>query len=315
MAMNVLELEHVSKVYRPGLMEKNVRAVRDLSFVLGEEELVGFVGPNGAGKTTTLKLILGLLKPSGGSIRLMGTDAADSSSRTHVVFVSEQPYFYEYLTAAETLFFAARLRGYGSSSVRTDVENALAGVGLSGKAHAKVRSLSKGMRQRLNLAQALLGPARLFIFDEPMTGLDPPGRNMCRRLLDDLHRQGTTILFSTHILDDVESLCSRVIVLSQGSVRHDGSVSALLASGSGGTELLVSGLDEPSREHLMSQGCRIEEKNAGTDRILVPDGTDPKMIQEWLAGKGLFCDRVEPRMKSLEAVLYEQSGNTQGRGR
>jgi ABC-2 type transport system ATP-binding protein len=183
------------------------------------------------------------------------------------------------------------------------------------KEHTKVRLLSKGMRQRLNLAQALLGRARLFIFDEPMSGLDPPGRNLCRHLLTELHRQGSTILFSTHILEDVESLCSRVIVLSEGNAVYDGSVASLLVSGSSGTELWVSGTDQPMQERLIAEGCEIDEDGGGTARILVPTGKDPREVQRLLATAGLFCDRVEPKTKSLEAVLYEQAGEPQGRGR
>ena len=313
--MNVLELEHVSKTYRPGLTAKKVRAVRDLSFALDEGELVGFVGPNGAGKTTTLKMILGLVRPSAGAIRLLGKDAAQPSSRADVVFVSEQPYFYEYLTAGETLLFAARLMRCGGPALHNDVARVLDRVGLREKQHTKVHVLSKGMRQRLNLAQGLLGRARLFIFDEPMSGLDPPGRNLCRHLFAELHRQGSTILFSTHILEDVESLCSRVIVLSGGSAVYDGSVASLLTSGSSGTELQVSGPDQSMRERLIANGCEIDESVGGAVRILVPKDKDHREVQRLLASAGLFCDRVEPKTKSLEAVLFEQAGEPRGRGR
>jgi ABC-2 type transport system ATP-binding protein len=305
--MAFLELSHVTKVYRKGFTARKVPAVVDLSFSLAEQGIVGFVGPNGAGKTTSIKMALGLLRPTGGAIRLMDREASEPASRRDTSFVSEQPYFYTHLTAVESLRFALSLRGDQTTGSVAGIREALETVGLADHGGKKVRDLSKGMQQRLNMAQALLGDPSFYIFDEPMSGLDPPGRSLFRRIFRELRDRGKTIFFSTHILEDIEALCSRVIVLSRGSLAYDGSVDALLARGFMGTELTAGALPAEVRAGLIAGGCTISDPAAGVVQIFVPAGQDVRAAQKRLAAAQVFCTSIVQRRLSLETLLYEKA--------
>ncbi len=304
--MRLLEVDAVTKTYRVGVRARKVVAVRDLSFAVDDRSgITGFVGPNGAGKTTTIKMALGLVRPSRGAIRVLGKDARAPSSRTRVAFVSEQPYFYAHLSIVESLRFAGRLRGLPGARLAEEIERVLGTVGLEGCAGKKVRELSKGMQQRLNMAQALLGEADFFIFDEPMSGMDPPGRSLFRRIFRDLEAQGKSVFFSTHILEDIETLCSRVVVLSRGRLRHDGRVEDLLAQGFEGTEMVVPRLPESTHEQLAARGCTVNRTPAGAMRIFVPADQDARAVQARLASKAVSFDSISHRRKSLETLLYD----------
>jgi len=309
--MAVLEVQSVSKAFRAELWSRRVMAVRELSFSLDREGIVGFVGPNGAGKTTTIKIVLGLMRPTSGTVTLYGRPALDPASRRAVAYVSEQPYFYTHLTVAESLGFIADLRGIARGSVAAEIRRVLDAVDLADASGRKVRELSKGMQQRLNMAQALMGDPELFIFDEPMSGMDPPGRSLFRRLFADLRRAGKTIFFSTHILEDVEALCDRVVVLSKGERTYDGPVADLLARGFEGTELAVSGLTAAARDELTGQGCTVRDAGPGLQAIFVPAGSDVHRAQDVVRRAGLYCESIVQRRKSLETLLYAQKGDRQ----
>jgi len=302
--MSAIELQNVTKIFRRGFRGTRITAIRDLSFVIGAGELVGFAGPNGAGKTTTIKLIMGLARPTGGTVRVHGRPSSDPRCRGRIVFVSEQPYFYSHLNVSETLRFHARLRGIDSRASDGEIERVLSAVGLDGKERMAVRQLSKGQQQRLNLGQALLGESDVYILDEPLSGLDPPGRSLFRSVFRRLHEQGRTVFYSTHILEDIESFCDRVIVLSAGSLQYDGGIGPLLDRGFQGTELHYPALSGPTQAALRAAGYTVE--TPAPDRAVVFAGRQqsPETVQRLLAREGMFPVSVSRRVTSLEQLLY-----------
>jgi ABC-2 type transport system ATP-binding protein len=214
----LLVVDGLGKHVRHHWTMRKTNILADVSFALEEGELFGLIGHNGAGKTTTFKLILGLLRPSAGRIVFAGRPL-DAAARRHVGFLPESPYFYDYLTVEEALGFYANLYGLRGAAARTRVEDLLAQLHLAPKRRAKLRTLSKGTLQRLGVAQAIVAQPRLLILDEPMSGLDPAGRHHMRELVRSLQHEGTTVVFSSHILPDAEALCSRVGILARGRLR------------------------------------------------------------------------------------------------
>ena len=224
----VLEVEGLFKTFRVGFFRKRVDAVRGVRFDVREGEIFGLLGPNGAGKTTTLKVMMGLIAPTKGAIRIFGRSCAEPSARRDVGFLPENPYFHEYLTPRELLEFYGRLVGLGGGELRRQRDALIEQVGLADAATRPLRKFSKGMLQRIGIAQALIGDPKLLVFDEPMSGLDPIGRKFVADLIEDLHRRGKTILFSSHILSDVERLCDRVVILNRGVVAAEGRLADLV---------------------------------------------------------------------------------------
>jgi ABC-2 type transport system ATP-binding protein len=302
--MPLIEFHNVTKMYRHHFWSKNVAAVSELSFSVEQGKIVGFVGPNGAGKTTSLKMLMGLAMPTRGRITINNRPADQPLARTGISFLSEQPYFYEHLTVYESILFAYRLAGLPMETSGASIEKALATVRLSGVENKKVKELSKGMQQRLNMACALLGDAYLFVLDEPMSGLDPLGRTLFRSIFQELVKSGKTIFFSTHILDDIESLCDGIIVLANGRLKFQGAISSLLADGFLGTDIVVRAGDAVMREALESMGYAITEPYPGRWNILVPKEKDPCECQKWLHERAIFCESIARRHASLETLLY-----------
>lgn len=307
--MNVIEFSHVSKIYRKGFLAKKVPAVVDLSFSVRQGAVTGFVGPNGAGKTTVIKMILGLVHPTGGVIRLNGTDAGDPAGRKDCAFISEQPYFYQHLTVTEALVFAARLHGRGGALLSREIGRTLESVDLVNCVQRKIRELSKGMQQRLAMAQALLLQSKILIFDEPMSGMDPPGRGLFRKILLSLASKGTTIFFSTHILDDIEQLCNDVVVLSKGRLEYQGPISKILQKGFMGFDLIVPPLSGNFQNELRNMGYEVEAAGEASVHIFVPSKEDLSVCQRWLNERGVLCDSLTKRTLPLEEVLYKKDRN------
>jgi ABC-2 type transport system ATP-binding protein len=236
--MNAIDFLQVTKIYKKGFFATKIPALVDCSFSVAPGLITGFVGPNGAGKTTAIKIIMGLVRPDSGVIKVLGKDPRDPCSRREIAFISEQPYFYSHLTVGETLMFASRLHGRKSIDLRGDIDTALTRVDLQGQDKRKIRDLSKGMQQRCSMAQALLLKARLLVLDEPLSGLDPPGRTLFRSILLSLAETGVTVFFSTHILDDVALVCQNVVVLSNGKSEYGSPIAGLLDRGASLEEVL-----------------------------------------------------------------------------
>src|SRR5580704_10917116 len=226
--MPAIEILGLEKTYMVGFWRKRPkRALYPLSLQVEEGEIFGFLGPNGAGKTTTLKLLMGLVFPTAGSAKILGRDWTDPEVKAQIGFLPEQPYFYDHLTARELLNYYGQLSGVPAKGRSRCVEEMLARVGLSDSAGVQMRKFSKGMLQRVGLAQAILHDPKLVFLDEPMSGLDPMGRREVRDLIQQLRHEGKTVFFSTHILSDAEALCDRVGVIHQGELRGVGAVADL----------------------------------------------------------------------------------------
>ncbi len=217
-----IEVKGITKTYKKSLV-KQVKALRGLSFDINQGEIFGFVGPNGAGKSTFIKIAMGLLFPDKGSVFFFGKPSVQPKSRIKVGYVPEQPILYSQLTGAEYITFACRLYGEGKKQCRERIDFYLEKVGLQDAASRPIRTYSKGMQQRLAIAQALIANPDIVILDEPLSGLDPIGRMDVQNLLVELNEQGKTIFFSSHILHDVESVCHRVAFIVKGELKYLGS--------------------------------------------------------------------------------------------
>jgi ABC-2 type transport system ATP-binding protein len=236
----ILRLENVTKVFEVGLRRKRVRAVDDLTLTVNEGEVFGFVGPNGAGKTTTIKMLMGLIFPTSGQAFVFDAPIPSQAAKSRIGYLPEHPAWYEFLTGAEALRFFAELAGVAPADRRRRCAELLGLVGLADAADRQLRKYSKGMQQRLGIAQALVGDPDLVVLDEPMSGLDPLGRKEMRDLMLELKRRGKTVFFSTHILPDVETLCDRVGVILGGRLRDVGRIDDLLAANVRAVELTAT---------------------------------------------------------------------------
>ncbi len=225
----ILRTEALTKTFEVGVRRKRVHAVQDLTLSVDEGEIFGFVGPNGAGKTTTIKMLMGLIVPTSGEAFIFDAPIPSRASKKRIGYLPEHPAWYEFLTGIEALRFFARLAGVDGSAAEQRCEELLGLVGLSDAAGRQIRKYSKGMQQRLGIAQALVADPVFVVLDEPMSGLDPIGRKEMRDLILELKRRGKTVFFSTHILPDVETLCDRVGVILNGKLRDVGRLGELLS--------------------------------------------------------------------------------------
>jgi ABC-2 type transport system ATP-binding protein len=234
-----IEIQGLTKDYPVGFWRKRMRRSLDyLTLRVEEGETFGFLGPNGAGKTTTMKLLMGLIFPTAGTARIRGRSIDDVRMHYEIGYMPEQPYFYDYLTARELLEYFARFFGYSAPERRERVRRFLELVGLTAASHVQLRKFSKGMLQRVGIAQAILHDPQVVFLDEPMSGLDPIGRREVRDIILNLKRQGRTVFFSTHILSDAEMLCDRVGVLVGGKLQGVGAPEEIVSMEVLGMEIL-----------------------------------------------------------------------------
>ena len=229
MSESVIQCSELEKWYRTGFLLQRKQVLKGVDFEVRPGEIYGFLGPNGAGKTTTIKILLGLVKDSGGSYSLFGEPQSSVSVRSRIGFLPDNPYFYDELSGVHTMALAARMCGLDGKTTKARTDELLERVGLDKAAwKMPVRKYSRGMLQRLGLAQALVNDPELLICDEPMEGLDPIGRYEVRRLLMSLRDEGKTVFFSTHILSDIEVICDRIGVIVQGKIRRAGPLAEML---------------------------------------------------------------------------------------
>ena len=226
----VIQVENLVKDVRPGLGLRRKRVIDDISFSVQRGEIFGFVGPNGAGKTTTMKILMGLIRSSAGRATILGHPVGETAFRNEIGFLPENPAFYDYLTGRELLNFYADLSGVPVAQRRERVDLLLSWVGLSGAADQRLRSWSKGMLQRVGIAQALVHDPSVVFLDEPMSGLDPIGRKEIRDLILRLREEGKTVFMNTHILSDMEMICDRVAIIVAGRLRYLGRIEDYLRS-------------------------------------------------------------------------------------
>jgi ABC-2 type transport system ATP-binding protein len=252
-----IEISGLEKSYTVGFWRKKLkRGLHPLTLEVPEGEVFGYLGPNGAGKTTTLKLLMGLVFATGGSARILGMHYLDPRVKAQIGFLPEQPYFYDYLTADELLDYYARLSGVAGRERKRRVQSVLDRVGLKDVGKLQLRKFSKGMLQRVGIAQAIIHDPKLVFLDEPMSGLDPVGRREVRDLIHTLKDEGKTVFFSTHILADAEALCDRVAVLNKGEVRGIGVVADLTAKVNERVELIWQGDSALGAMNKMGCDCR-----------------------------------------------------------
>jgi len=298
-----LSVRNLHKTFHPGLFESPVNALKGVSFEVREGEVFGFLGPNGAGKTTTIKAVLGLVRPDAGEIEVCGYPHTAVEARRRLGFAPESPAYYQHLSGAEFLHFCAALLRLSGAAATARVGAVLEKVGMAAHAGRPMRTYSKGMLQRVSLAQALLGSTELLILDEPMSGLDPLGRRDVRDLILDETRRGTTIFFSSHIIPDVETICDRVAVLVDGEVRAVGAVRDLLANESEEYEVTVVGA-VPGRLRTP-----VTASQAGSDvswaRVRSAHRED--LVRE-LAEAGVRVVSLQPVRSSLEEFLLRSTG-------
>jgi ABC-2 type transport system ATP-binding protein len=239
MAHAAIETENLTMDYPFGFLHlKKKTSLEGLTMNVEDGEVFGFLGPNGAGKSTTIKLLVGLIFPTAGTARILGKPISDIEMHRDIGYLPEQPYFYDYLTAAELLDYFARVHDLAAADRRERVERMLKKVGLETARKIQLRKYSKGMLQRVGLAQAILHDPRVVILDEPMSGLDPVGRREVRDIILELKRAGKTVLFSTHILSDAEMLCDRVGVIVGGKLRGVGAPDEIVGMKAHGMEIL-----------------------------------------------------------------------------
>jgi ABC-2 type transport system ATP-binding protein len=305
--VHAIDTEDLTKDYALGFWRKRpYRALDHLTLQVEEGEVFGFLGPNGAGKTTTLKLLLQLVFPTGGRAEILGRPVGDVAVRRRIGYLPENPYFYDHLTAIELLEYFGRLLGLSSREREARVPRLLDQVGIGEERRLPLRRFSKGMLQRVGLAQALINEPEVVFLDEPMSGLDPIGRRMVRELILGLRDRGATVFFSSHILADAEAVCSRVAILSGGRLAAAGRLTDLLAFGVKGWETVVDGLGAEALGRI--QGLAAKTTRIAGDRYALewPPALTPEQILGDLAAAGATVVSLNPVRDTLEDFFVRQ---------
>jgi ABC-2 type transport system ATP-binding protein len=295
--MHTIEIQAFSKDYAVGFWKKKLRpAVKSLSLTIDAGETFGFLGPNGAGKTTTLKMLMGIIFPTSGSARILGRDCLDPDVKQKIGFLPEQPYFYDYLSAPELLDYYAQLSGVPKTQRAKRIGDLLERVGLSDVDKLQLRKFSKGMLQRVGIAQAIVHDPEVIFLDEPMSGLDPLGRHEVRELIQGLKDQGKTIFFSTHILSDAEALCDRVAVIHKGELRGVSVVNELRSRVTAKTEVIWQGASV-----LATVSKSVIDPHVTGDTVRATVATeDLDLLLEKLRHQGARLVSVTPLQGTLE---------------
>ena len=249
MSIPAVQIENITKIFPVPLRRRRIMAVRNLTLTVQPGEVYGLLGPNGCGKSTTLKMLLGLVKPNHGRALICGKDSREYRSRRDVGFLPENPYFYKFLTATETLVFYGRICGMRGSALKKRAEELIDLVGLSDARDRRVAGFSKGMLQRIGLAQALIQDPSLVILDEPTAGVDPAGSHQIRDIILDLKKRGKTVLLTSHLLEQVQEICDRVGIMARGEMIREGSLDELVRV-EGQTQFIVENATPELREQM-----------------------------------------------------------------
>jgi len=307
---NIVEISNLSKDYEVGFWKKKkVRALDDLTLSVQGGQIFGFLGGNGAGKTTTIKILMTLLFPTNGTAKILGHDISDTSMHARIGYCPENPYFYDYLSAFELMGYFGSLFGMEESRRNKKAEELLTKVGLDEKDwHKQLRKFSKGMLQRVGLAQSLINDPELVFLDEPMSGLDPMGRREVRELIAGLRDQGKTVFMSTHILSDVEALCDEVAILRKGKLAASGKLDDLLATQAENQvfEVTIRGL---SAEGMTLTGVNADQITARGNAVTirVDDESEIGTILAEARKQGGRLASVQPTKQSLEELFVSKT--------
>jgi ABC-2 type transport system ATP-binding protein len=310
----IVRIENIVKDFRPGFGLRTKRVLHGISFDVNEGEIFGFVGPNGAGKTTTLKVLMGLIRATSGEATILGHSVRETAFRREIGFLPENPYFYSHLTGREILGFFAKLSGVARGRLVARVAELLEWVGLAHAADARLGTYSKGMLQRLGIAQALVHDPKVVFLDEPMSGLDPIGRVEIRDLVLRLRAEGKTVFMNTHILHDVEMLCDRVAIIVEGRIRFQGVIEDLVGSGQNAIDVVAAKvpsetaleLEDRLAAKLRGVGDRVELRVAEKDvnetlrSVLEAGGEVVSVARHRVSLESIFLSTVEGRSEGRE---------------
>jgi ABC-2 type transport system ATP-binding protein len=282
------------------------RALDRLSIDVAQGEVFGFLGPNGAGKTTTLKLLMQLVFPTSGEAEILGRPAGDVAVRRRIGYLPENPYFYDHLTAEELLDYYGKLFGMAAAERRERITKTLDRLGIGAERRLQLRKFSKGMLQRVGLAQALLNDPEVIFLDEPMSGLDPLGRRDVRALMLELRDAGRTIFFSSHILSDAEALCSQVAIVAKGRLAGAGRLADMREFAVHGWELVMAGVPEAALARI--RGVARSVVGVAGDRYVIelpPDGRPEELLRD-LTAAGATLVSLNPVRETLEDVFVRR---------
>lgn len=297
----VLKVEDLHKSFKLGFIPKIRKILKGISFSVEEGEIYGYLGPNGAGKTTTIKCILGLVHPERGKIEVFGLHHLSLQAKEKIGYLPENPYFYDYLTASEFLNFCGQLFLLEKKKKEERVKELIQLVGLEKASDLQLRKFSRGMLQRVGLAQALLNSPSLVVLDEPLGGLDPLGRKELRDIILRLKEEGRTVFLSSHILQDIEMVCDRVAILVNGEVISQGALHQLVSEKIHFTEVILSGIDPKELKGLAESSSARGERTLL--RILSEENLE-KILELVHSKKGKIYSLV-PRTETLEDIFVE----------
>jgi ABC-2 type transport system ATP-binding protein len=318
--MRAIEIENLCKVYVRDVIDvehgrlrirfrgRRTEALRDLSLTVEKGEIFGLLGPNGAGKTTTIKILMGIHFATSGRARILDRPLGDREVKARIGYLPENPYFYDYLRGWEFLDFYGQLYGIPKSERRKRIEALMDQVGLSHAVNLPLRGYSKGMNQRIGLAQALLNDPEMVVLDEPQSGLDPLGRKDVRDLILNLRDRGHTVMFSSHILQDAELICDRVAILNQGRLKALGRLKELLSGRIRQWEVMVEGADAGQMERWRPQMLRLIENEGQYLAIVDQEGLASEIIRHAL-GQGGKLISLTPRKETLEEYFISEVGS------
>lgn len=307
MTQAAIRTRALSKDYHVGFWRpRPYRALDRLSIEVAPGDVFGFLGPNGAGKTTTLKLLMQLVFPTSGGAEILGRPVGDVAIRRRIGYLPENPYFYDHLTAEELLDYYGRLFGMPAVARRQRISASLDRLGIGAERRLALRKFSKGMLQRVGLAQALLNDPEVLFFDEPMSGLDPIGRRDVRALILELRDQGRTIFFSSHILSDAEALCSQVAIVAKGRLAAAGRLTELQEFAIQGWEVVMSGVPSAALERVRAGATRVLAVDDDRYVIDLPRDARPEDLVRELAAAGAALISVNPLRETLEDVFLRR---------
>jgi ABC-2 type transport system ATP-binding protein len=309
--MPVVEIENLTKDFEVGFWKKRpIRVLDNLCLQVQAGEIFGFLGPNGAGKSTTIKLLMHLLHPTSGTARILGQPVDSVSMHQSIGYLPENPYFYDYLTPRELLIYVGRLFGFREPALSKKVETLIESVGLTHAQNLQLRKFSKGMVQRIGIAQAIINDPQIVFLDEPMSGLDPLGRMDVRRIITSLKARGVTVFFSSHILPDVEALCDRVAILNKGKLQEQGALDEILKVGIEGHDVILSGWTEATLSEI-KKWC--DEVRLMGDRLHLRVHNKEKMesLLSFVFSNKLNLISLNPIRPSLEEYFQSAVGSRQ----
>ncbi len=302
----VIAVEGLKKTFLQGFFRRRVEAVKGVSFEVRAGEIFGFIGPNGSGKTTVIKMLTGLIAPTGGVATLFGEPVPSARARARIGFSPENPYIYPYITPREFVEMCGALSGLRGRELRDRAMSSLERTGVAYAADRPARALSKGMQQRTSIAAAILHDPELLILDEPMSGLDPVGRKEIRDLILEEQARGRTVFLSTHILADVESICERVTVLKRGEVVISGALRDLLGGEVHHTEIVVDALAPEVRAALVAEGVSVSARGVHT-LIEVVGGRGAGEVLRRVVEAGAEVVAVQQKRESLEELFMRRA--------